>query len=165
MFQRWSLQIKQLKLQATHFAKAYCSLSALVAVMLLSAFLHISSDKKNQIHVYLLPVIDFSTQQHGKEISRFSALIRKSLSAVPVITVTSGSNTAHIDTQLVCSFQQIADRLRLTWGIYRASDMVQTAGGIVTGKIADIAGLEDTLLQRVIGRLESDQNALSYLRD
>lgn len=152
---RLRLQIGLMKRQAYDHVKLPGLTITLTTIAIASAaFLLSSTHEKKVIYLELVPVIDFSVANQHAEISRFNVLLREGLSVVPGIKISRGSESANSDLRLVCSFQQIADRLRLNWGLYQIHDEVQTAGGVLTGKLNNSRGLEEQLLRNVIARLE-----------
>lgn len=152
---RFRLQIGLMKRQAYEHVKLPGLTIALFTIAIASAaFLLSVTHEKKVMYLELEPVIDFSADNHHAEISRFNGLLREGLSGVPGIKISRGSQSASSDLRLVCSFQQIANRLRLNWGLYQIHDGVQTAGGVLTGKLNNSRGLEEQLLRNVITRLE-----------
>ena len=152
---RLRLQIGLMKRQAYEHVKLSGLTIALFTIAIASAaYLSSSTHEMRVKHLELMPVIDFSADNHHAEISRFNGLLREGLSGVPGIKISRDNESMNSDLRLVCSFQQIANRLRLNWGLYQIHDGVQTAGGVLTGKLNNSRGLEEQLLQNVIAHLE-----------
>ena len=125
-------------------------LLSFIAVAAIYIFVSLETRIKN---IEIAEVTNFNDDIHEQEIRSISTVLRKSLDAMPGINVVSSSGEPKSDFQLVCSYQQVAGKLRLTWGVLHHDGRVQITGGEITGKIENLASLQKQLVQNIISHL------------
>ena len=147
------LLFERLRTQYAETVKRTIAVPAFLIFLLVAATFFVRSAETRIKNIEIAEVKNFSAEMHEIEINSIRTLFRTSLAAVPGINVITDSGTSKIDLKLVSSFQQVAGKVRITWGVLQQDDRIQTKGGDITGKIENLANLQRQLVQNIISHL------------
>ncbi|HEC27675.1 MAG TPA: adenylate/guanylate cyclase domain-containing protein [Gammaproteobacteria bacterium] len=118
-------------------------------------------------YIEVTEIRDFSSGGFDKELSDMASRIQTSVNSIAGVYLLHIKGTSKPDTnagkkydsnsafRLVFSFQQNAERVRLTWGIFERNGKVQVSGGVVTGSINKFAELERQVTENILAWLVS----------
>ena len=157
-FTSLGLQLKYLKSEyVTRYINPY-SLTVIASVMLFVAVLFFYAPSNNGRNIEFSEIIDLSGSGHENEVHALSLRIKSRLVHTPGVTVQDERVSRQSVTGLVCSFQQFADNVRLTWALLEQDGDVQTSGGEISGNIVDLEDLEDRLLENIFSQIERNRS-------
>ena len=148
------LLFERLRHQYKAVAKFAIAAPAIVLFILVAAMFFVDSTENRMQNIEIVEIKNFDAENHADELNRIRTLLSTSLAAVPGMNVVGDSEVLNVDIQLVCSFQQRAGKIRLTWGIFEQDDRVQVTGGDITGKTENLAHLQRQLVHTVISHLK-----------
>ena len=157
-FTRLVLLAKYLKINYIHRRVSTYSLAAAMGAMFLAAvlFFNISSNSTRKIE--FSNIINLSGNAYTNDINALSQRIKTRLIGVSGLKTLNEKVSYQAVTQLVCSFQKSGDDVRLTWGLLDKGGEVQTSGGEVSGKIANLEDLEMRLIDIIFSQIETSNS-------
>lgn len=148
------LLFEGLRHQYADAAKLAIAAPAIMFLLIVAAVFFVVSAENRMQSIEVAEIKNFNAESHANELSSTGTLLRRALDSVPGINVVTGSEMLKADMRLVCSFQQLAGEVRLTWGIFEQDDRVQVTGGDITGKREDLPALQRQLAQSIISHLK-----------
>jgi len=106
---------------------------------------------------------DFTEGEFNREISKLNRVLKEEISSLAGISVLRPGQGSILETKLqthpairlVSSFQYNLDRVRLTWAVLQQDGSVQSSGGVVTGRIENLAVIERQFVQNILSELDS----------
>lgn len=134
-----------------------------VATILFLIFASIKPEIETR-YIEVTEIRDFSSGGFDKELSGMARRIQTSVNSIAGAHILHLKGASKPDTnadkkydsnsafRLVFSFQQNAERVRLTWGIFEQNGKVQASGGVVTGSINNLAELERQITENILAR-------------
>ncbi|NOY16868.1 MAG: hypothetical protein GXP23_08055 [Gammaproteobacteria bacterium] len=118
-------------------------------------------------YIEVTEIRDFSNGGFDKELRDMTRRIQTSINSMAGVHPLHARGVSNPDLnadkkydsssvfRLVFSFQKNADRVRLTWGVFRQNGEVQASGGVVTGSIISLAELEGQIIENILAVLDS----------
>lgn len=114
-------------------------------------------------HVEINVVQDFTEGKFDREISGLNYRLREKIGSLAERSVVQKKlYPEHRVVQekipsisIVSGFQHHSGRVRLNWGILQQGSSVQKSGGVITGKVENLAMLESQFIEEIISELDS----------